>query len=82
MQVRFKAETEARLNELAAKTGRSPAELIEDAMAGYLAEMAETRNLLATRYDEIKSGRVKPIDGQQAFERLRHNSKERRSRDS
>jgi predicted DNA-binding protein len=79
MQVRFKPETESRLNELAAKTGRSPADLIEDAMAGYLVEVAETRNMLATRYDDIKSGRVKPIDGEEAFSRLRHKSKERRS---
>ena len=78
MQVRFKPETESRLNELAAKTGRSPADLIEDAMAGYLAEVAETRNMLAIRYDDIKSGRVKPIDGKQAFARLRRKSKERR----
>ena len=82
MQVKFKPETESRLNELAAKTGRSPADLIEDAMAGYLAEVAEVRNMLATRYDDIKSGRVKPIDGEQAFARLRRKSKERRSSNS
>jgi predicted DNA-binding protein len=79
MQVRFKPETESRLNELAVETGRSPANLIEDAMAGYLAEVAETRNMLATRYDDINSVRVKPIDGEQAFARLQRNSKERRS---
>ena len=79
MQVRFKPETESRLNELAAKTGKSPADLIGDAMAGYLVEVAETRNMLATRYDDIKSGRVKPIDGEEAFSRLRRKSKERRS---
>jgi predicted DNA-binding protein len=82
MQVRFKPETESRLNELAAKTGRSPADLIEDAMAGYLAEVAATRNMLMTRYDDIKSGRVKPIAGEQALERLRRKSKERRSSNS
>jgi predicted DNA-binding protein len=70
MQVRFKPETESRLNELAAKTGRSPADLIEDAMAGYLVEVAETRNMLATRCIDIKSGRVKPIDSEEAFSRL------------
>jgi hypothetical protein len=51
-------------------------------MAGYLAEVAETRNMLATRYDDIKSGRVKPIDGEQAFAHLRRKSKERRSSNS
>jgi predicted DNA-binding protein len=63
MEVRFKPETESRLNELAAKTGRAPDDLVEDAMAGYLAELAEVRQMLDSRYDEVKSGRVKPIGG-------------------
>jgi predicted transcriptional regulator len=79
MQVRFKPDTESRLNELAAKTGRSTTDLIEDAMAGYLAEAAETRTMLDGRYDEVKSGRVTPIDGEQAFASLRQRSKDRRS---
>jgi predicted DNA-binding protein len=62
MQVRFEPDTESRLNELASKTGRSTADLIEDAMVGYLAEVAETRTMLDGRYDEVKSGRVKLID--------------------
>jgi len=78
MQVRFKPDTESRLNELAAKTGRSTADLIEDAMAGYLVEVAETRTMLDGRYDDVESGRVKPIDGEQAFARLRQKSKDRR----
>ncbi len=82
MQVRFKPDTESRLNELAAKTGRSTTDLIEDAMAGYLAEVAETRTMLDGRYDEVKSGRVQPIDGEQAFASLRQKSKHRRSGDS
>jgi len=36
MEVRLEPETESRLNELAAKTGRPADELVEDAMAGYL----------------------------------------------
>jgi predicted DNA-binding protein len=67
LQVRFKPGTESRLNELVAKTSRSTADLIEDAMAGYLAEVAETRNMLDGRYDDVKSGRVQPIHGEQAF---------------
>jgi predicted DNA-binding protein len=79
MEVRFKPETESRLKELAAKTGRAPDDLVEDAMAGYLAELAEGRQMLDSRYDEVKSGRVKPIDGDEGFSRLRHKSEERRS---
>jgi predicted transcriptional regulator len=67
MEVHLRPETESRLNELAEKTGRAPDELVEDAMAGYMAELTEVRNMLDGRYDEIKSGRVKPIDGDEAF---------------
>ncbi|HXM42307.1 MAG TPA: hypothetical protein VN924_13725 [Bryobacteraceae bacterium] len=30
-------------------------------MAGYVAELAETRDMLNSRYDDLKSDRVKPI---------------------
>ena len=78
MVVHLKPETEARLQELAASTGRAPDELVEDAMAGYLAELAQLRATLDDRYDEIKSGRVKPIDGEAAFDTLRSKRKNRR----
>jgi predicted transcriptional regulator len=76
MEVRLRPETESRLQELAAKTGRAPDELVEDAMAGYLQELAETREMLDSRYDDIKSGRVKPIDGEAFFESLRQREEE------
>jgi predicted DNA-binding protein len=76
MEVRLKPETESRLNELASKSGRATDDLVEDAMAGYLAEVIEVRGMLDTRYDEIKSGRVKPIDGETFFENLRQREDE------
>ena len=78
MVVRLKPETESRLQELAASSGRAPDELVEDAMAGYLAELAQLRTALDSRYDEIKSGRVKPVDGEAVFKSLRTKSKDRR----
>jgi hypothetical protein len=33
------------------------------AMAGYIDEMARVRETLDSRYDDLKSGRVKPIPG-------------------
>lgn len=78
MVVHLKPETEMRLQELAATTGRAPEELIEDAMTGYLAELTQVRNMLDGRYDEIKSGRVQPIGGDEAFEQLRLQSQNRR----
>ena len=71
MEVRFKPETESRLNELASKSGRPADALVEEAMAGYLEEIADVRNTLDGRYDDIISGRVKPIDGEAFFESLR-----------
>src|ERR1700674_5419627 len=78
MELHLKPETEACLQELAATTGRAPDELVEDAMTGYLAELTQVRNMLDGRYDDIKSGRVKPIDGEEAFARLRQKSQDRR----
>jgi predicted transcriptional regulator len=78
MIVHLKPETESRLQELAATTGRAPDELVEDAMTGYLAELTQVRDMLDGRYDDIKSGRVQPIDGEGAFRRLRQKSQDRR----
>jgi len=79
MEVRLRPETESRLQELAAKTGRAPGDLVEDAMAGYLQELAQVRGVLDGRYDDLKSGGVKPLDGDQAFASLRRKSEKRRS---
>jgi predicted transcriptional regulator len=79
MVVHLKPETESRLQQLAATTGRAPDELVEDAMAGYLTELTQVRSLLDGRYDDIKSGRVQPVDGEEAFDRLRQKSQDRRS---
>jgi predicted transcriptional regulator len=71
MDVRIKPEMELRLQEMASKSGRPIDDLIEDALAGYLEEFAELRSTLDSRYDDIKSGRVKPIDGKAFFASLR-----------
>ena len=78
MVVRLKPETESRLQELAATTGRAPDELVEDAMAGYLAELVQVRKMLDDRYNEIRNCRVAPVDGEEAFNRLRRKSENRR----
>ena len=74
MEVHFRPETESRLQELASKSGRPPSDLIEDAMAGYLQELSEVRTMLDDRYDDLKSGRVKPISGDEMKARLRARS--------
>jgi hypothetical protein len=58
------------------KSGRPADDLVEDAMAGYLAEVAEVRSTLDSRYDEVKGGTVKPVDGEAFFEGLRQREDE------
>ena len=70
MEVQFAPELEKQLNDLATQSGRGPAELIQDVMAGYVSEVSESREMLNSRYDDIKSGKVKLIDGEEAFGRL------------
>lgn len=71
MEVHLKPGTESRLNELASKSGRPTDEIVEDAMAAYLTEVAELRATLDSRYDDLKSGRVQPLDGESFFEDIR-----------
>jgi predicted transcriptional regulator len=79
MEVQVSAETAKKLNDLASSSGRAPNEIVEDALAGYLEEVTAVRKMLDGRYDELKSGRVKPIDGEEAFRLLREKSERRRS---
>jgi len=48
-------------------------------MAGYLQELAQVRELLDGRYDDLKAGRVQAVDGDEALARLRRKSDERRA---
>ncbi len=79
MEVHIKPETESQLYELASKSGRAADDLVEDALVGYLAEIAAAREMLDRRYDGVATGSVKPIDGDEAFSHLRQKSKDRRS---
>jgi hypothetical protein len=48
-------------------------------MAGYVTELVQTREMLNSRYDDLKSGRVKPIPADEVLARLREKSAARRS---
>jgi hypothetical protein len=69
----------AKIDRWVAETGRGPDELIEDAIAGYFEELTRTRAMLNERYDDLKSGRVRPISGDEVIARLREKSAARRS---
>lgn len=75
MEVHFSPETEKKLKELAAESGRGTAdELVQDVVAGYFDELAQTREMLTDRYDNLKGGRVKPISGEDIVAHFREKS--------
>jgi len=80
MEIYFTPDVEKKLNDLAARSGRGTDELVQDALAAYFSELVQTRDTLDTRYDELKSGRVKPIDGEEALARLRAKTDAERKR--
>ena len=79
MEVHLTPDVEKKLIDLAGQSGRATDELLQDALAGYFDELVQTRDMLDRRYDELKSGRVKPIDGEEAFARLKAKTEAQRS---
>jgi hypothetical protein len=71
MEVNFTPDTEKKLRDLCAQSGRGTDDLVEDAVAGYFDEVSQVQQMLDSRYDDLASGRVKPIDGEEFFEGLR-----------
>jgi hypothetical protein len=80
MEVHFAPDVEKKLNDLAAQSGRGTDEVLQDALAGYFDDLVETRDMLNSRYDDLKSGTVKPIDGEEAFARLKAKTEAQRNR--
>jgi hypothetical protein len=80
MEVHFAPDVQAKIDQLVRETGRPADKLLEDALAGYALELVETHEMLDSRYDDLKSGRVKPIPGDEVIARLREKSAARRSK--
>ena len=79
MEVHFSPATEKKLKDLSAQSGLGTDDLVEGAMAAYFDEALQVREMLNSRYDDLKSGRVKPIAGDEVIARLREKSAARRS---
>jgi len=47
---------------------------VQDVVEGYFDELAQTREMLNSRYDDLKSGRVKPISGDEVESYFREKS--------
>ena len=80
MEVQFESELQNKLDEFARQSGRPVGELVQDAVAGYLDELGGTNSMLDSRYDDIKSGKVKLIPGEEVFAKLREKSEARRAK--
>src|SRR5271165_1830788 len=80
MEVHFTPETEKKLKDLSTQSGRGTDDLVEDAMAGYFDEVLQAREMLDSRYDDLKSGRVKPISRDEVIAHFREKSDAQRNR--
>jgi predicted transcriptional regulator len=80
MEVHFKPDVQAKLEQMARESGRPSSELVDDAVIGYFDELAHTRELLDRRFGDLESGRVKPIDGEEAYRRLMEKTEAQRQR--
>jgi hypothetical protein len=70
MEIHLAPELEAKIHEIIGECGYPLEKLIEDALAGYLPELGAKREMLDSRYDELKSGRVKAIPGEASLNRF------------
>jgi hypothetical protein len=81
MEVHFTPETEKKLKDIAAQTESGDADgLVQDVIEEYFGDLAQTRETLDRRYDDLESGKVKPIPGDEVIARLRAKSAAYRAR--
>ena len=79
MEVNFDPDMQARLEQLVKETGIPVDQLLGDALVGYEALLRQTREMLDSRYDDLASGRVKPVPSEEVWARLREKSLAHRS---
>ena len=74
MEVVFSAEVQEQLERMARESGRTEQELVEDAVRVYFGEMAEVREMLDSRYDEVVNGTVETLSAEEVQEYFRERS--------
>lgn len=74
MEVHFAPELEAQTDRFVNETGYAKVKLVEDAMVAYVTELVDTREMLNSRYDDLKGGRVTPIPGDEVVAYFREKS--------
>jgi predicted transcriptional regulator len=79
MEIHFTPEVQARIDEMAREMGRGSDELVQDVMVDFFDDLAFTKQTLERRYEDLASGRVKPVPGHEVFARIRAKSAARRA---
>jgi len=74
MEVHFTPGTEKKLKDLATQSGRGTEDLVEDAVAGHFDEVVQAREMLNSRYGDLKNGQVKPIFRDEVIKHFREKS--------
>lgn len=74
MEVHFEPALQAKLDQISRESGRAAADLVQDAVAGYVDELASARRMFDSRYDDIKSAKVKLIPGEEVEAYFREKS--------
>ena len=74
MEVQLTPDVQAKLDQLSGETGRKGEDFVRDALAGYFDELARVRGLLDSRYDDLESGRVTPLSGEQVVAHFNNRS--------
>jgi predicted transcriptional regulator len=80
MEVHVRPEVQAKLDQMVRESGRPTDELVEDAIIGYFDELAYARETLDRRFDDMESGTVKPMEGEEARRRLMEKTEAQRQR--
>jgi|HubBroStandDraft_5_1064220.scaffolds.fasta_scaffold06571_3 hypothetical protein len=77
MEVSLQPELAAKVEQWSAETGRPASELLEDAVKGYFSEVEQLKETLDRRFDDIESGRVQLVEGEEACRILRERAEAR-----
>ena len=79
MEMYLTPHVQAELEQFTTDTGCRADTLVNDLLSGYFDEQTKVRQTLGSRYDDIKSGRVAPLDGPTVFRQILAENNSRRA---
>jgi hypothetical protein len=75
MDLNLQPELAVKLEQWSAQSGRPAGEVVEEAIAGYFAEIENVRKTLDSRCDDIVNGMVEPVDGEEAVRLIKESGR-------